>query len=117
MSDDTTKASGIAPQKVYKLTDLAAHSDDSIVSRTLMNSSSGSLTLFSFAEGQRLSEHTAPFDALVHVIEGVAEITIDGVAMNVDQGQVVLMPANIPHAVHAKQPFKMALTMFKSPKS
>lgn len=113
MSESTIKSPGIAPRKVHELAKLAEHHDDSIVSRTLMNSKSGSLTLFVFAEGQRLSEHTSPFDAFAHVIEGAAEIIIDGVSMNVSQDQVVLMPANVPHAVNARKNFKMLLTLFK----
>ena len=113
MSDTTTKAPGVAPRQVHDVADLAQQNDDSIVSRTLMNTKSGSLSLFVFAEGQRLSEHTCPYDAMAHVLEGTAEIVIDGVSFGVNAGQMLLMPANVPHAVHAKQSFKMLLTMFK----
>lgn len=114
MSDTTKKKPGIDPSCTYDLAALVEHTDDSVVSRTLINTKSGSLTLFAFAEGQRLSEHTAPFDAFAHVIEGSAEIVIGGASTDVAQGQAVLMPANVPHAVNAKQNFKMMLTMFKT---
>ena len=114
MTENATQQAGIAPATVYQVAALAAPQEGSIVSRTLVNAPTGSLTLFAFAEGQRLSEHTAPFDAFAHVLEGSAAITIDGVTHEVDRGHAVLMPANVPHAVHAKQPFTMALTMFKS---
>ena len=114
MSNVTTKSTGLEPANVCKLADLAAHSNDSIVSRTLMKSPSGSLTLFAFDAGQHLSEHTCPYDALAHVIEGTAEIVIDGNPHEVSAGQVVLMPTDVPHAVNARQSFKMLLTMFKA---
>lgn len=114
MSNATLQNTGLKPADVRDLADLAAHSDDSIVSRTLMKSPSGSLTLFAFDAGQHLSEHTCPYDALVQVIEGTAEIVIDGNPHEVSAGQVVLMPADVPHAVNARQDFKMLLTMFKA---
>ena len=113
MANITKKASGMEPRVVCDIAELVSHNDDAIVSRTLMNKKSGSLSLFAFDAGQRLSEHTSPFDALVHVLDGAAEIVIDGEAMNVAAGQSVLMPANVPHAVHARQSFKMLLTMLK----
>jgi quercetin dioxygenase-like cupin family protein len=103
----------MAPREVHELADLVTHNEDSIVSRALLNTGAGSMTLFAFAEGQQLSEHTAPFDAFVQVIEGTAEIVIDKVAHTVEAGQVILMPANVPHAVNARQRFTMVLTMFK----
>lgn len=115
MAEPNTKNPGLEPESVCDLSDLATHSDDSIVSRTLMKSSSGSLTLFAFDAGQHLSEHTCPFDAIAQVIEGAAEIVIDGNSHEVSAGQIVLMPADIPHAVNARQKFKMLLTMFKAP--
>lgn len=113
MSDATTQSPGIAAREVFELGDLVHQSEDSIVSRTLLNSRSGSLTLFAFAESQKLSEHTCPYDAFAHVLEGTAEIVIGGFSTIVNQGQVLLMPANVPHAVNARQKFKMLLTMFK----
>ncbi len=116
MTGTKTTSPGLAPETVSELANLAAHSDDSIVSRTLMKSPAGSLTLFAFDAGQHLSEHTCPYDATAHVIDGTAEIVINGAPHEVAAGQVVLMPANIPHAVNAKQRFKMILTMFKHEK-
>jgi quercetin dioxygenase-like cupin family protein len=117
MTDTLSKNAGIAPASVCKLADLATHSDDSIVSRTLMNPQSGSLTLFAFDAGQHLSEHTCPYEALAQVIEGTAEIVIDGTPHEVSSGEVLLMPANVPHAVNARKRFKMLLTMFKTASS
>jgi len=117
MTKTETTSPGIAPEIVSNLADLAAHSDDSIVSRTLMKSPAGSLTLFAFDAGQHLSEHTCPYDAIAQVIGGTAEIVIDGKPHEVTAGQVLLMPANKPHAVNANQRFKMVLTMFKHEKN
>jgi quercetin dioxygenase-like cupin family protein len=113
MSDTARKSQGIMPRTVYGVADLVSQGDDSIVSRALMNSKSGSLTLFAFAEGQQLSEHTCPYDACAQVLDGTAEIVLDGEPFNVGAGQMIVMPANVPHAVHARQSFKLLLTMFK----
>ena len=86
---------------------------DSIVSRTLGRSPGGSMTFFSFDAGQQLSEHTTPFDAFVQVVDGEAELTIGGEAVPVRAGEIVLMPANVPHAVTARKRFKMLLTMLR----
>ena len=85
-----------------------------MVSRILLKRGGGTVTLFAFDEGQSLSEHTAPFDAIAHVLEGEALITIAGVALTVPAGDIVLMPANQPHAVHAPSRFRMLLTMIRS---
>ena len=85
----------------------------SIVSQELLNKSSGTITLFAFDKGQSLSEHTAPYDALVQVIEGAAKVTISGVVNVVNVDESILMPANAPHALTAIEPFKMILTMIK----
>ncbi len=87
---------------------------DSVVSRTLIDADTGSVTLFAFDKGQSLSEHTAPFDAFVHVLEGEAEIAISGKPRRVKGGQAVIMPANEPHSLEAVQPFKMLLVMIRS---
>lgn len=89
------------------------YAKDSIVSKTIVNKKTGSVTLFAFYAGQALSEHSAPFDALVQVIEGQAELTIGGTPVKASAGQSVIMPANVPHAVRAGEPFKMLLTMIK----
>ncbi len=90
------------------------YQDDAIVSRTLIKSDAGNVTLFAFAKGQELSEHTAPFDALVHVLDGEAEIRIDQDSYVVKAGEMLTMPANEPHALRAVEPFKMLLTMIKT---
>jgi quercetin dioxygenase-like cupin family protein len=94
--------------------DLVDYQVGSIVSRTIIDKPAGTLTLFAFDEGQGLSEHTTPFDALVYVVDGEAEVTISGRSMSVKEGQMVLMPANEPHALKAVKRFKMMLVMIKS---
>lgn len=89
------------------------YSDGSIVSKELVHNTAGSITLFSFDEGQQLSEHTAPFDAVLEVLEGEALITIEGVKHCIKEGETIIMPANVPHAVIAEQKFKMSLVMIK----
>lgn len=96
------------------LQDLAAYQDGSVVSRVLVKAETGNVTLFAFEAGQELSEHTAPFDALVHVIDGRAEITISGRPHVLDAGQVIVMPAGQPHALRAIERFKMVLTMIRA---
>ena len=94
--------------------DLITYQDGAVVSRTLLKRASGTVTLFAFDRGQGLSEHTAPFDALVHVLDGEAEIVIAGTSNQVAAGDLMLMPANQPHALTARTPFKMLLTMLRS---
>jgi len=96
------------------LTALVAYQEGSVVSRTLLQRDTGTVTLFAFDQGQGLSEHTAPFDALVHILEGEAEITIAGKPVRVRAGEIVLMPAGQPHALRAATRFKMLLTMIRS---
>ncbi|OGO00049.1 MAG: cupin [Chloroflexi bacterium RBG_13_52_12] len=86
----------------------------SVVSRTIIDKPAGSVTLFAFDKGQGLSEHTAPFDAMVDIIDGEAEVSISGKPMKVKQGEMVVMPANEPHALKAFSRFKMMLVMIKS---
>ena len=105
-SDQTT------PQS-RKLLELADYQSGSIVSRTLIDRPVGNVTFFAFDEGQRLSEHTAPFDALVNVIDGEAEVVIAGQAFSVKTGEMIIMPANQPHAVNAVKRFKILLTMIR----
>lgn len=100
--------------QVLTLKELVNYQDGAVVSKTLVDRKGvGTITLFSFAAGQGLSEHTAPFDAVVEIVDGAAEITIDGVAQTVDAGQLLIMPAHHPHSLHAAQPFKMLLTMIR----
>jgi len=96
------------------LVDLVDYQKDSVVSKTLVNKPAGTITLFAFDEGQSLSEHTAPFDALVYEMDGEGEVIIDGKSNQLLAGEIILMPANVPHAVKALQKFKMMLIMVKS---
>jgi quercetin dioxygenase-like cupin family protein len=96
------------------LADLIAYQDGSVVSRTLIDKKAGTVTLFAFDEGQGLSEHTAPFDAMVYVLDGSVEVTIAGKPVMLKAGEVTIMPANKTHALTAKTKFKMLLTMIKS---
>lgn len=100
--------------EVHPLAALAGYADASVVSRSLMQNSAGSVTLFAFDAGQSLSEHTAPYDALVQVIDGVGEFTVGGVVHRVSAGEVLLMPADIAHSVRAVERFKMLLTMLRA---
>ena len=90
------------------------YAEGSIVSKTIVNRESYTLTLFAFDEGQSLSEHSAPFDALVEVLDGRCELVIGGNPVLANKGELVLMPANVPHGVKAVAPFKMLLTMLKA---
>jgi len=96
-----------------ELKELVKYSRGSIVSRTLVDKRAGTLTLFAFAKGQGLSEHTAPYDAVVIVLDGEAELTIGGKPVRAVEGQMVIMPANVPHAVRAVERFKMLLVMIR----
>ncbi len=100
--------------QALKSTELVSYQEGSIVSRTIIDKDTGTLTLFAFDEGQGLSEHTAPFDALVYLLDGEAEVTISGKPLNLKQGEMVIMPANRPHALRAIKRFKMMLVMIKS---
>jgi quercetin dioxygenase-like cupin family protein len=96
------------------LLDMVGYQDGAVVSRTLIDRKTGTVTLFAFGEGQSLSEHTAPFDALVQVIDGEVEITISGKPFRLGPGEIIVMPANEPHALKAVGRFKMVLTMIRS---
>jgi quercetin dioxygenase-like cupin family protein len=96
------------------LIDLIDYQTDSVVSKTIVDKPAGTITLFAFDKGQGLSEHTAPFDALVYIVDGKAEIKISGNPHQVSAGQMVVMPANKPHALRAVSRFKMMLVMIKS---
>ena len=100
--------------KALRLIDLVSYQDAAVVSRTIIDKKSGTVTLFSFDTGQGLSEHTSPFDALVMVFDGEAEITIAGNTSLVRTGEMIVMPANKPHALKANRRFKMALVMIKA---
>ena len=100
--------------KVLNLGDLVDYQDGSVVSRVLLKKKVGNVTLFAFDAGQELSEHTAPFDALVNVLEGEVDVTISGTPQRLGTGETVIMPANQPHALKAISRFKMMLTMIRS---
>jgi quercetin dioxygenase-like cupin family protein len=113
MSEQKEKRPRIQPGQVLELAGLVGYGEGAIVSRTLVENEAGTLTLFAFESDQGLSEHTAPFDALVQVIDGEGEFTIGGKTCRVGSGQIVLMPAGVPHAVRAERRFKMLLTMLR----
>jgi quercetin dioxygenase-like cupin family protein len=100
--------------QVVNIANLVDYQKGSIVSRTIIDKSAGTLTLFAFDKEQGLSEHMAPFDALVCILDGEAIVTISGKSLNVNQGEMVIMPANKPHALRAISRFKMMLVMIKS---
>ncbi len=102
----------VAPKsQILKLADLVSYQEGSVVSRQITKADAGNVTLFAFDVEQELSEHTAPFDALVHLLEGEAEIQISGKPYLLNAGDAIIMPANVPHAIKAKTKFKMLLTM------
>ena len=100
--------------KAQQMLELIEYADDSIVGKTLLDKSAGTITLFAFDKGQKLSEHMAPYDAVVQILDGKARITIAGNQKEVSQGQIIIMPANVPHAVDAGERFKMLLTMIRA---
>jgi len=100
--------------KALKVKDLAEYGNGAVVSRTIVEKKTGTVTIFSFDRGQGLSEHTAPFDALVEILDGEAEITISGKPRSVKAGELIIMPANEPHALKAVKKFKMMLVMIRS---
>lgn len=104
----------LAPSEVRALAEMVAYAEAAVVSRTLVKNPAGTVTLFAFDQGQELSEHSAPFDALVQVVDGEGEFRIAGEPHRVRAGEVLLMPADIPHSVHAVAQFKMLLTMLKA---
>jgi quercetin dioxygenase-like cupin family protein len=99
---------------VHNLADLAAYQEGSVVSRQIMKAEAGNVTLFAFDTGQELSEHTSPFDALVEILDGEAEILISGQPFQVQSGQAIILPAEQPHALKAMKRFKMLLTMIRA---
>lgn len=101
-------------ERILKLAELVEYQKGSVVSRTIVDQKTGTLTLFAFAKGQGLSEHTTPFDALVHLLDGEAEITISGKSYLLKEGETIIMPANKPHALKAVKSFKMMLVMIRS---
>jgi len=99
--------------KKEALKEMLAYQENSVVSKTLIKKDTGTITLFAFGKDQGLSEHTAPFDAMVYILDGEADIIINGNSNILQEGEMIIMPANIPHALKAVENFKMMLTMIK----
>lgn len=100
--------------KVFDFAGSVEYAEGAIVSKTILKKESGNISLFAFARGESLSEHTAPFDALIQVVDGKGEVIIGGKSFILGPGESIIMPANVPHAVKAVEKFKMVLTMIKS---
>jgi quercetin dioxygenase-like cupin family protein len=100
--------------KIFSFSESVDYSEGGIVSKTVLKKQTGNISLFSFAKGEALSEHTAPFDAMIQVVDGKGEVIIGGKSFILETGQCIIMPANIAHAVNAVEKFKMVLTMIKS---
>ena len=113
MSNDITVLQSCLGQK-QTLADLVDYASDSVVSKTILDKPAGTLTLFAFDKGQGLSEHSAPFDATVQIVDGAGTIVIDGHENHVSAGELIIMPANIPHSVKANERFKMLLIMIRT---
>ncbi|HNY66585.1 MAG TPA: cupin domain-containing protein [Deltaproteobacteria bacterium] len=111
MAEQGVKAELLARAMVLK--DLAAYQDHSVVSREIVKKTTGTVTVFAFDKGEGLSEHTAPFDALVHILEGRAEVSIEGIPHTLEEGEMIVMPANKPHAIKALERFKMLLVLVR----
>ena len=107
MSDNDVRGQAI------KLATAIEYSEGSVVSKTLLDKKTGTLTLFSFDAGQGLSEHTSPFDATVHILDGAATLVIGGESVKAVAGELVIMPADVPHSVRADEKFKMLLIMIR----
>jgi quercetin dioxygenase-like cupin family protein len=112
--DKSEKDNSQLKGQAHRLVDLIDYQAGAVVSRTIMDKPAGTLTLFAFAEGQGLSEHTAPFDALVYLLDGEAAVTIAGQSFTLNQGETVILPANQPHALRAIRRYKMMLVMIKA---
>jgi quercetin dioxygenase-like cupin family protein len=106
--------STITKSEIFDLTDLVSYQTGSVVSRQVTKAAGGNVTIFAFDEGQELSEHTAPFDALVHVLDGEVEVKISGQPYQLKAGEGIIMPANAPHTLLARKKFKMLLTMLQA---
>jgi len=100
--------------KGQNMAELIEYAKDSIVSKTILDKSAGTITMFAFDQGQKLSEHTAPYDAVIQVLDGRGRVKIAGEINEISQGQIIIMPANVPHAVNAGERFKMLLTMIRA---
>jgi quercetin dioxygenase-like cupin family protein len=112
-SSEPTGAEGVEPRAI-NLANVIDYQKGAVVSREIMNKKTGTITAFAFDEGEGLSEHTAPFDAVVYLLDGEAEITISGKVFRLRQGEMIIMPAHQPHALVALRKFKMMLVMIRS---
>ena len=114
--DDQRKRDSISVlmSKAIGLAGLVDYQDGAVVSKTIIKKPTGTVTIFAFGKGEGLSTHSAPFDALVQILDGSAKITISGKSTKVGEGQIIILPANKPHALKALKPFKMMLVMVKS---
>ena len=104
----------IEPSKIFVNEESIEYADGSVVSKTIIKNPAGNVTLFAFDSGEGLSEHSSPYQALVQLLDGKAEIVIGGAPYNLHAGQSIILPANIPHSLKANEKFKMMLTMIKS---
>lgn len=111
---NTMQSNEFEKSKVFSYKDSVEYADGAIVSKTILKKETGNISLFAFDKGEALSEHTAPFDALIQVVDGKGEIIIGGESFFPESGETIIMPANVPHAVKAVVRFKMVLTMIKS---
>lgn len=100
--------------RALAIDDLIDYQTGSVVSREIVRKETGTVTIFAFDKGEGLSEHSAPFDAMVQIVDGTARITIGGEENTVEKGEMIIMPANVPHALHAVEKYKMILTMIRS---
>lgn len=113
MNAENTNILNTVVAKAGNLEDLVDYCTDAIVSKTILDKPVGTITVFAFDKGQKLSEHTSPYDAVVQVVKGRARLTIGETQVDVSQGELIIMPANVPHAVNADEKFKMLLTMIR----
>jgi len=114
MKDDKKQGAENVSAQPLRLVDLIEYQEGSVVSRIILDKETGTVTLFAFDEGQGLSEHTTPFDALVYTLDGEVEVTISGRKFPLKKGEMIIMPANKPHALKTTKRFKMVLVMIKS---
>ena len=110
---EKARPGGIHKEITQTIANMVEYAEDSIVSRTILDKSTGTITLFAFDKGQRLSDHTSAYDAVIQVLDGKAQVIIDGRKNDVSAGQLIIMPANVPHSVDAKVKFKMMLIMIR----
>lgn len=114
MANEADKSVNVAFSEPIDLAEMLSVQEGSVVSRTVIRKETGTVTVFAFDEGQGLSTHSAPYDALVYIVAGEAEVTISGGVSIVKAGEMIVMPADAPHALKALKPFKMMLVMIKS---